>query len=238
MRDSSVPLTCLACTSCWYQVERIAALDGMENCETVRAVRRGSARSVTSPDCLVRCGAGSSRRLTTDEALASAVRWRSAAPRCRAGVICINVSVLRRPGLQMRTCASHWKAVFRRSRGAAVCRPPRTPGITPNDELLRRSNSSFGRRPRLGARTAAEAARRALNDLPAQSTPRSITAGQDAAAQPLSNLAMRLEPRCELDDVVLPTNERAALADRARRAVRAHVLDGWKFGEQLATAAA
>ena len=108
-------------------------------------------------------------------------------------------------------------------------------GITLNDELLRTLEQQFPLQADGWERALQlTRARRPPNDSPAQVTPRFITACQDVAAESLSNLAMRLEPRCELDDVVLPHERKQQLWQIVHGVQFArHVLDEWKFGEQL-----
>ena len=61
-----------------------------------------------------------------------------------------------------------------------------------------------------------------------------LAACKDVAAEGISQLAERIEPMFELDDVVLPPDRKQQLdeiVDNVRFAPK--VLDGWKFGEQL-----
>jgi SpoVK/Ycf46/Vps4 family AAA+-type ATPase len=69
----------------------------------------------------------------------------------------------------------------------------------------------------------------------AQLTKRFIASCRDVAAETISDFAVRLDPHCELNDVVLP-EERKQLLQQIVHGVRfaRRVLDEWNFGEQLA----
>ena len=154
---------------------------------------------------------------------------------CRAGIICTNLSwcigLLNSESIEVVPDSCLPQLARRRSLQAATQHLGFAFGEDLLDSLeqqLPLQADGWERALRLAR------ARGPLDDAPAERTQRFIAACRDVAAETLSDLAVRLEPRCTIDDVVLPDERKQQLwqiVDSVRFARR--VLDEWKFGEQL-----
>ena len=214
------------------QIARIATLDTAENVETARRLTR-VARLSHRP--LLLDAARVDATPENDTAL-RALLTEIAAGKCRAGVICTNVSrFIGLLGIQAIKIVPD-SCVPQNARQRTLRVATHRLGIQLNNDLLRTLEQQFPLQPDGWERALQlTRARRAQTDTPAQLTPRFVAACRDVAAESVSNLAMRLDPHCMIDDVVLPNERR----DQLRQIVNGvnfarHVLEDWKFGKQLA----
>ncbi|MGH8238942.1 MAG: ATP-binding protein, partial [Steroidobacteraceae bacterium] len=214
------------------QAARIAALDTTENGETARRLTR-VARLSHRPLLL---DAARIDATPENDAALRALLTEIAAGKCRAGIICTNVSrFIGLLGIQaIRIVPDSCVPQNARQRSLRVA--TNRLGIQLNSDLLQTLEQQFPLQPDGWERALQlTRARRMSTDTPAQLTPRFVAACRDVAAEAVSNLAMRLDPHCMIDHVVLPSERK----DQLRQIVNGvnfarHVLEDWKFGEQLA----
>jgi SpoVK/Ycf46/Vps4 family AAA+-type ATPase len=154
---------------------------------------------------------------------------------CRAGIICTRLSwcvgLLTGKRIEIVPDSCMPQLARRRSLQAAA----RELGLTLTDELLESLEQQIPLQADGWERALRlTSARGHVGDTPAQSTQRFIAACRDVASETISDVAVRLQPHCTIDDVVLPDDRKQQLrqiVDSVRYARR--VLDEWKFGEQL-----
>ncbi len=213
------------------QTSRIVTLDTAENGETARRLTR-VARLSHRP--LLLDAAKVDATPENDTALRSLLT-EIAAGKCRAGIVCTNVSrfigLLGIQAIKIVPDSCVPQNARRRSLKVATNRL----GIQLNDDLLQLLEQQFPLQPDGWERALQLArARRLPTDTPAQLTPRFVAACRDVASETVSNFAMRLDPHCTIDDVVLPAERRDQLKQIVNGVNFArHVLEDWKFGEQL-----
>lgn len=213
------------------QTSRIVTLDTAENGETARRLTR-VARLSHRP--LLLDAAKVDATPENDTALRSLLTEISAG-KCRAGIVCTNVSrfigLLGIQAIKIVPDSCVPQNARRRSLKVATNRL----GIQLNDDLLQLLEQQFPLQPDGWERALQLArARRLPTDTPAQLTPRFVAACRDVASETVSNFAMRLDPHCTIDDVVLPAERRDQLKQIVNGVNFArHVLEDWKFGEQL-----
>lgn len=213
------------------QTSRIVTLDTAENGETARRLTR-VARLSHRP--LLLDAAKVDATPENDTALRSLLT-EIAAGKCRAGIICTNVSrcigLLGIQAIKIVPDSCVPQNARRRSLKVATNRL----GIQLNDDLLQLLEQQFPLQPDGWERALQlTRARRLPTDTPAHLTPRFVAACRDVASETVSNFAMRLDPHCTIDDVVLPAERRDQLKQIVNGVNFArHVLEDWKFGEQL-----
>lgn len=213
------------------QADRIAALDASESSETARRLSRLS-RLTQRPILLDATTAGPSA--DSDDALRLLLGDLSAT-HCRAGILCTNLSwcigLLSGNGIEVVPDSCLPQLARRRSLQAAT----RQLGLELTEDLL----DSFEQQVPLQADGWERAlrltrARAQPSDTTAQRLQRFVGSCRDVASETISDMALRLEPNCSIDDVVLPEDRKRQLrqiVDSVKFARR--VLDDWKFGEQL-----
>ncbi|MDM0085078.1 ATP-binding protein [Variovorax sp. J31P179] len=213
------------------QAHRIAALDVAENGETARRLLR-LAKLTRRP--LLLDATTVTATADSEDALRHLVAIFSAMG-CRAGIICTNLSwcigLLSGNRIEVVPDSCLPQLARRRSLQAAT----QQMGLALDEELL----DSLEQQVPLQADGWERAlrltrARGQPDDSPAQRTQRFVAACRDVAAATISDMAVRLQPHCTIDDVVLPDERKQQLrqiVDSVKFARR--VLDEWKFGEQL-----
>lgn len=222
----------LDCLPLRVQVARIVGLDVAENGETARRLTR-LARVFHRPVLLDAASVDAS--VDNDESL-RLLLGELAAANCRAGIICTNVSrfvgLLGSNTIEIVSDSCLPQLARRRSLQAAAHHLD----LTLSEELV----STLEQQIPLQADGWERAfrltrARSQPHETRAQLTQRFIASCRDVAAETISDLAARLEPHCDLGDVVLPEERKQQLWQivHSVRFAR-HVLDEWKFGEQLA----
>lgn len=214
------------------QAARFVGLEVAENCETARRLTR-LGRLAHRPLLLDSARVDASAE--NDEALRLLLGEIGAA-KCRAGVICTNVSrfvgLLGAGAIEIVPDSCVPQLARRRSLKAAALNM----GLVLAEDLLQ----SLEQQVPLQADGWERAlhltrARRQPNETKAQLTQRFIAASRDVAAETISNLAVRLDPHCELKHVVLPVERKRQLKQIVDSVIFARrVLEEWKFGEQLA----
>lgn len=213
------------------EAHRFAELDATENVETasrlLRLIRLTRRPLLLDATAMVAAAATDDalRRLLAEVALA----------RCRAGILCTNLSwcvgLLDSGRIMIVPDNPQPQWVRRRSLQEAT----RRLGLTLTEELL----ESLEQQVPLQADGWERAlrltqARTRPGDAPAQRTQQFVAACRDVASERISSMAVRLQPHCSIDDVVLPEDRKRQLrqiVDSVKFARR--VLDEWKFGEQL-----
>lgn len=214
------------------QARGVIALDVTEISDTVRRLAR-LARLSRRPILLDATTIDASA--ATDDTL-RLLLGELAAAQCRAGIICSNVSrfigLLGNTSIEVVPSSCVPQHVRRRSLKAATQKL----GLAFSDEMLDTLEQQVplqadGWERAVGLTDAS----RHLTETHGQLTKRFIASCRDVAAETISDLAMRLEPHCGLKSVVLPAERREQLRQIVNgvRFAR-HVLEGWKFGEQLA----
>jgi hypothetical protein len=222
----------LACPPLRVQVARIVSLDVAENRETAGRLAR-LARVLHRP--LMLDAASVDASTDNDESL-RLLLGELAAANCRAGIICTNISrfvgLLGSNAIEIAPESRVPQLARRHSLQAAAHHL----NLALSDELIATleqqiplQTDGWERALRLTR------ARRQPNDTRAQLTQQFIAACRDVAAETISDLAARLDPNCDLGAVVLPEERKQQLWQIVHgvRFAR-HVLDDWKFGEQLA----
>jgi AAA+ superfamily predicted ATPase len=213
------------------QAPALAALDAAEGGETARRLLR-LARLTHRPLLLdattVTVNSGNDDALR--HLLADFARMG-----CRAGIVCTNLSwcigLLGGDRIEVVPDSCLPQLARRRSLQAATIQL----GLTFTEDLL----DSLEQQLPLQADGWERAlrltrARGQPGDTPAQRTQRFVAACRDVASETISDLAVRLQPHCTIDDVVLPEEPKKQLwqiVDSVKFARR--VLEEWKFGEQL-----
>jgi ATP-dependent 26S proteasome regulatory subunit len=213
------------------EAARIAELEVAENVETASRLLR-LARLTRRPLLLdttaVTTGAVADdalRRLLADVALAG----------CRAGILCTNLSwcvgLLGSSRIEVVPDSSQPQLARRRSLWAAA----QHLGLALDAELL----DSLEQQVPLQADGWERAqrltqARSRPGDGHALRTQNFLVACRDVASEKISSLAVRLQPHCSIDDIVLPEERKQQLRQIVDGVTFARrVLDEWKFGEQL-----
>lgn len=213
------------------QVRALSALDVAEGGETARRLLR-LARLTHRPLLL------DATTVTVDSDHDDALRHLLAdfaRMGCRAGIVCTNLSwcigLLSGDRIEVVPDSCVPQLARRRSLQAATAQL----GLSFTEDLLDSLEQQlplqadgWERAQRLTR------ARGQPGDTPAQRTQRFIAACRDVASETISGLAVRLQPHCTIDDVVLPEEPKQQLwqiVNSVRFARR--VLEEWKFGEQL-----
>lgn len=221
----------LSCSLLRVQAHRIAALDGAESGETVRRLLR-LARLTRRPVLLDATAV--TPAADSDDALRQLLADFTAMG-CRAGILSTNVSwcigLLSGDRIEVVPDSCLPQLARRRSLQAAT----QQIGLTLGDELL----DSLEQQVPLQADGWDRAlrltrARAPADENPSQRMQRFIAACRDVAAETISGMALRIQPHCTIDDVVLPEERKQQLrqiVDSVKFARR--VLDEWRFGEQL-----
>lgn len=213
------------------QASRITGLDAVENIETARRLLR-LARLTHRP--LLLEATAVTATVENDDALRQFLADFDDMG-CRAGIICTNLSwcigLLSGNSIEIVPDSCLPQLARRSSLQAAT----QHLGLAIDEELL----GSLEQQVPLQADGWDRAlrltqARGQADDTPAVRTQRFIAACRDVASETISDMAVRLEPHCTIDDVVLPEERKQQLwqiVDGVKFARR--VLDEWRFGEQL-----